>query len=391
MFFCVDSDHADAEEGAEFDKPAKKSKSSKDHKKKDRKKDKHRDRKSNDSTQQHNQTHQKPPSDVSANQMTLVGCEKRESKANSSTTDHSNTQGNGETNHQPAKSKHDSPRKFHISNFTLSSEKREKISKKMRKEKSEAKTNEASKLKHSSNKMISSLYGTQSLELKPSSPDRSQGTPTKSEKKCKPVVKHQHHPKTANESCDKFHDTEKVEKAKKVLMKEPYMPEYHHIKRYISTYIKSEFAPLLHVEMHTNGAGLVLHSYQDEIEELPRDKQKSFVDEYMKLAFLEDEQDAAYFIMAIVHGSARCFPDLIDYLAEEHPNMTAKMGMLGKSDIETMAMSDVKEKIYNSYDSGTYRAGPLLQLSLVGLAQEEVSHKIGRVVCRISFFCKMFL
>ena len=269
-----------------------------------------------------------------------------------------------------------SPKKFHISNFMLgSSEKKEKSHKKKHKEKDKERTDKSvkkpsssssasSKVSSHSGKSISSaLYGNQSLELKHSNPDE--------QKHKKPPVKLERKISRQKSEAEEllYHH---VEKTTKDSIKEPYMPEYHDIKRYISKDISGEFKHLLHIEVHPNGGGLVLHSYQDEVDALPADRQKAFVNEYMKLAFREDENQCAYFIMAIVHDSAKPMPDLIDYLGEKHPNMTTKMGGLGKSDIETMLMSEVKEKIYNSYDSGTYRAGPLQQLSLVGLAQEEV-------------------
>ncbi|XP_067951751.1 lysine-specific demethylase 9-like isoform X2 [Watersipora subatra] len=334
------------------------------HKRKDSKRNKHSDKKRNhNSTQQQNRPQLNDSGDTTPDYS---------AHADLTSNGQAFTHVTEEKHPKVVKSKHDSPSKFHISNFTLDSQKTEKASKKIRKEKVETKTSHAvPKFKQSTpNHMISSLYGTHSLECKPTSPKRVRYDETLGEsvKRFKVTCKSSSRPK---ESQHRFQSVLKLDKS--VKSKEySYLPEYHMIKRYISADISGEFASLLHVEVHTNGAGLVLHSYQDEIDHLPEDKQKIFVDEYMKLAFLEDETGAAYFVMAIVHGSARSFPDLIDYLAEKHSNMTAKMGVLGKSDIETMSMSDVKERIYNSYDSGTYRAGPLLQLSLVGLAQEEV-------------------
>lgn len=275
------------------------------------------------------------------------------------------------------------PKKFHISNFTLgSSEKKDKSLKKKHKEKDKERKDKSTKKPCSSKeshsgKMISTLYGNQSLELKHSVPEE--------QKRSKPPVKLERKiSRQKSEAEQMLYHAVLKSKQKKDLMNEPYMPEYHEVKRYISKDITGEFQQLLHIEVHPNGGGLVLHSYQDEVDELPSDKQKDFVNEYMRLAFLEDDQQSAYFIMAIIHDSAKPLPDLLDYLAEKHPSMVTKMGTLGKSDIETMHMSDVKDKIYNSYCCGTYRAGPLLQLSLVGLAQEEVYIYIYTLFCTVS-------
>lgn len=52
--------------------------------------------------------------------------------------------------------------------------------------------------------------------------------------------------------------------------------------------------------------------------------------------------------MGIVHGAAKWMPDLLEYFAEEHGNMTVKTGVMGKSDLETTTMSSYR------YDSPTF-------------------------------------
>lgn len=364
------------------------------HKSKDRKKDKHRDKDYKSSKDAKQQNGSKERQSLSP---------KKETKSSGHDKTDKQSQVSEESKHQATngtippvtqnvdklkldKPEKQSPKKFHISNFTLGGfEKKDKSPKKKHRDKDRerkdnglSKSSSKSKASHSG-KMISSLYGTQTLEFKPS------GSEAKTEqKRHKPPVKLERKVSRQKSEAEEslYHHVLKI-KPKKDLMKEPYMPEYHEVKRYISKDVTGEFQHLLHVEVHANGGGLVLHSYQDEIDELPSDKQKVFVDEYMKLAFLEDDQQSAYFIMAIVHDSAKPMPDFIDYLDEKHPNMTVKMGTLGKSDIETMAMSEVKTRIYNAYGMGTYRAGPLLQLSLVGLAQEEVSQHCVHIALNV--------
>ena len=57
------------------------------------------------------------------------------------------------------------------------------------------------------------------------------------------------------------------------------------------------------------------------------------------MVYGEDKNECAYHVMGIVHGAARYMPDLIEYFAEEHANMTVKTGVMGKSDIETTTMA----------------------------------------------------
>lgn len=92
----------------------------------------------------------------------------------------------------------------------------------------------------------------------------------------------------------------------------------------------------------------------------------------LQLAFSENEKDEkAHFVIGIVHDGAKYLPDLLDYMGSEHPNLTVKAGVLSNSSINTMSMEQYREQIYNNYGSGTFRYGPLHQLSMVGTVHEE--------------------
>lgn len=65
-------------------------------------------------------------------------------------------------------------------------------------------------------------------------------------------------------------------------------------------------------------------------------------------------------------------PDLLDYMTNLNHNMTVKSGHLTiPSDIKTQTMEQYREQVYANYSSGTFRFGPLHQLSLVGTVHEE--------------------
>ncbi|RXM36680.1 Round spermatid basic protein 1-like protein [Acipenser ruthenus] len=81
---------------------------------------------------------------------------------------------------------------------------------------------------------------------------------------------------------------------------------------------------------------------------------------------------AAYYVMGIIHGAAMYLPDFLDYFSFNFPNSPVKMEILGKKDIETTTMSNFHAQVKRTYSHGTYRAGAMRQISLVGAVDEEV-------------------
>ncbi|KAH7937543.1 hypothetical protein HPB49_012995 [Dermacentor silvarum] len=126
-------------------------------------------------------------------------------------------------------------------------------------------------------------------------------------------------------------------------------------------------------EVHPNGGGEVLHLYWDEICQLEPTDMMRLAKDFLKETFYEDPPGVARYVMGIVHGAAQDMPDFVDYFAEHHPNLVVKCGVLCRhSDIETTSMVKFQEMVGKTYSSGTYRAGPLHQMSLVGTVHEEV-------------------
>lgn len=128
-----------------------------------------------------------------------------------------------------------------------------------------------------------------------------------------------------------------------------------------------------HIETHTNGGAKILRMYQDEIKHLSSSELKELSSEWFKLAFEEDKNGHAKFVIAVIHGSATYLPDILEYMAENYPNLTVKNGLLSKSsDIETTTLAAYNRNVAQHYEAGTVRYGPLHQISIVGTAHEEV-------------------
>uniref|UniRef100_A0A8C6UXU7 Round spermatid basic protein 1 like n=1 Tax=Neogobius melanostomus TaxID=47308 RepID=A0A8C6UXU7_9GOBI len=133
-----------------------------------------------------------------------------------------------------------------------------------------------------------------------------------------------------------------------------------------------EFAPYIHVETQPNGGALVAHAYTSQLSCLSSGQRQRFAEEFVTLAFSEDSGQAAHYAMSIIHGEAGYLPDFLEYFSSKFPSAPVKMEILAKKDIETTTMSNFYSQVKRSYSHGTYRAGPMRQISLVGAVDEEV-------------------
>ncbi|KAM7396565.1 hypothetical protein PAMP_019598 [Pampus punctatissimus] len=133
-----------------------------------------------------------------------------------------------------------------------------------------------------------------------------------------------------------------------------------------------EFGHLIHIEQQANGGASVVHTYAEQLSGLSPAEMQRFAQEFVTLSFSEDEAQAACFVMGIIHGAASYLPDFLDYFSYKFPNAPVKMEVLGKKDIETTTMVNFYSQVKRTYSQGTYRAGAMRQVSLVGAVDEEV-------------------
>ncbi|XP_061649735.1 lysine-specific demethylase 9 isoform X2 [Phyllopteryx taeniolatus] len=134
----------------------------------------------------------------------------------------------------------------------------------------------------------------------------------------------------------------------------------------------SSYGRFMHEERQANGGASVLHAYADELACLSPAQMECFSQEFLQLAFAEKQRGAASYALAVVHSVAAYLPDFLDYFAFNFPNTPVKMEILGKKDIETTTIENFYSEVNRTYSSGTYRAGPMRQISLVGAVDEEV-------------------
>lgn len=130
---------------------------------------------------------------------------------------------------------------------------------------------------------------------------------------------------------------------------------------------------LMRVETHPNGGASVVYLHQRDVDALNAQQQEVLAKEFLKLVFSEDSEGWAHFVCGVVRGAAGQFPCLLQYLSDSNPNLTVKAGVLARtSDIETTTISRYYQQVQQTYAAGTFRSGPLHQISLVGTVHEEV-------------------
>uniref|UniRef100_UPI003AAF8C18 lysine-specific demethylase 9 n=1 Tax=Centroberyx gerrardi TaxID=166262 RepID=UPI003AAF8C18 len=152
----------------------------------------------------------------------------------------------------------------------------------------------------------------------------------------------------------------------------PFLSHQDHYIRSSCLQTGTWYGRFMHEEMQANGGASVLHAYADELACLRPAEMECFAQEFLELAFAEKPRAAARYALAVVHGAAAYLPDFLDYFAFNFPNTPVKMEILGKKDIETTTIANFHSQVNRTYCSGTYRAGPMRQISLVGAVDEEV-------------------
>ncbi|XP_055375532.1 uncharacterized protein DDB_G0287625-like isoform X2 [Condylostylus longicornis] len=145
-----------------------------------------------------------------------------------------------------------------------------------------------------------------------------------------------------------------------------------------------KYGRYFHIERHPNGGASIVRLYQDEINHFNEEQMNELVEEFFEVTFAEDENGFAHHVMGIVHDAASYLPDLLEHMADNYSNLTVKAAVLGRnSDIETCTMAQYNDQVVKNYSHGTFRYGPLHQISLVGKVHEEVGGYFPDLLARL--------
>ena len=151
-----------------------------------------------------------------------------------------------------------------------------------------------------------------------------------------------------------------------------------------------QLAQFVHIWKHPNGGASVVQMDQDEFKHLSPAEMGQLADLFFRETFHEDSDGCARHVMGIVRNAASYLPELVSHFAEHHPDVVVKMGHLKqdrKSEIETSNFAEYAERVRASYNCGTFRCGPLLQVSLVQPHSEEAGKYFPDFLGEYSAMC----
>uniref|UniRef100_A0A1A8P160 Round spermatid basic protein 1 n=2 Tax=Nothobranchius rachovii TaxID=451742 RepID=A0A1A8P160_9TELE len=234
-----------------------------------------------------------------------------------------------------------------------------KLKKKKKKKKHHEDDHGGKKVRHMHTKAVQTLCAGLGADVKkPVHPDSSLPAAIKQEATRRPVS-------GTADNCPSYPHALKVGGV-------PFLTHQDHYIRSKCLQMGTRYSCFMHEERQPNGGGAVLHAYADELAFLSPAEMEAFAQEFLDLTFAEKLKGAAVYALTVVHGAASYLPDFLDYFAFNFPNTPVKMEILGKKDIETTTIGNFHAQVNRTYCSGTYRAGPMRQISLVGAVDEEV-------------------
>uniref|UniRef100_A0A0N5C6L5 JmjC domain-containing protein n=1 Tax=Strongyloides papillosus TaxID=174720 RepID=A0A0N5C6L5_STREA len=136
--------------------------------------------------------------------------------------------------------------------------------------------------------------------------------------------------------------------------------------------ISKKFTKFIKFDIDPNGQGEFLRvNWKDVINVLTLEEQKRFVDQFIRLAYWEVNENAV-FVCAIIENGASDIEDMFNWLMKDFPNIPVRCGSLtSKVHTKVTKYKDYYEKVIENYSNGTFRYGGLEALSIVGKKKEE--------------------
>ncbi|CAJ0572477.1 unnamed protein product, partial [Mesorhabditis spiculigera] len=130
--------------------------------------------------------------------------------------------------------------------------------------------------------------------------------------------------------------------------------------------VSSRFKKFMLIETHPNGGASMLKANWKDLG-------------------LSEQNEIPVFCVCVIENGANYLQDVFGYLANHYSNLPCKVGSLtNKQSVETMSLQAYHNLVMETCHHGTFRAGPLNALSMVGPKQEECGAFFGELLDQLS-------
>ncbi|CAJ0604475.1 unnamed protein product [Cylicocyclus nassatus] len=136
--------------------------------------------------------------------------------------------------------------------------------------------------------------------------------------------------------------------------------------------ISNKFRKFVVVDTHPNGGASILRTDWNNIRKhFDAEERIEFAKQFIRLG-LAESNGVPVFVIGILENAASYLADVFQYMHEKHPHLPVKVGSLtNKQLVETMPFNVYYKQVMETCHHGTFRAGPMHSLSMVGAKQEE--------------------
>uniref|UniRef100_A0A915D408 Round spermatid basic protein 1-like protein n=1 Tax=Ditylenchus dipsaci TaxID=166011 RepID=A0A915D408_9BILA len=180
----------------------------------------------------------------------------------------------------------------------------------------------------------------------------------------KKKFKHEHKSKHYSHSHEKDHKDKKKKKKKAKL------PE-----------ISEKFRKYVHIDVHPNGGASMLKTDWRKLkQQLTSEERQIFAEEFITLG-LAELNATPVFVICIIENAAEYLEDVLKHLGLNYSHLPVKIGCLNnKQIVESMPIGQYYKHVMETINHGTYKSGPLHELSLVGPKKEECGHYFKEII-----------
>ncbi|WKY07913.1 hypothetical protein Q1695_007423 [Nippostrongylus brasiliensis] len=158
----------------------------------------------------------------------------------------------------------------------------------------------------------------------------------------------------------------------------------HHDKREKLPRISNKFRKFVIVDTHPNGGASILRTDWNNIRKhFNAEERMEFAKQFIRLG-LAESNGVPVFVIGVLENAASYLVDVFQYMHDKHPHLPVKIGSLtNKQLVETMTFNTYYKQVMETCHHGTFRAGPMHSVSMVGAKQEECGDYFAELLAEL--------